>query len=107
MKTTWKDAPKEGRAGAVARAVHWLVVTRLIDLAGNESADSGVRAVASHALALHVLRIEGGLGPGLRLDPDSWAIAREIHRFLNRPDATHRRAEPPPSPPGDPIGGGN
>ena len=38
----------EGRAGAVARAVQWLVVTRLIGLASDEAADPGVRAVASH-----------------------------------------------------------
>ena len=106
VKKTWDDAPGEGRAGAVARAVQWLVVTRLIGLAGDESADPRVRAVASHALA----SLARGSREGARsraLDPHAWAVAQEIRRFLNRPDATHRRAEPPPSPPGDPIGGGN
>ena len=35
----------------------------------------------------------------------AWAIAREIRRFLNRPDPTNQRALPTPSPAGDPIGG--
>jgi hypothetical protein len=39
------------------------------------------------------------------MESDDWGMAQEIRRFLNRPDATHRRDEPPPSPPGDPIGG--
>ena len=100
----------EGRAGAVARAVQWLVVTRLISLAGDESADPRVRAVASHALWFLAERMEiraanGGAAALFYVDTQGWAIVQEIRRFLNRPDATHRRAEPPPSPPGDPIGG--
>ncbi len=103
MKTC-QEIPREGREGAVASALEWLVVTRLIGLAGDESSDPRVRAVASHALGLIADEFE----PGPRLvfrGPHRWEIAQEIRRFLNRPDATHRRAEPPPSPPGDPIGG--
>ena len=96
-RTLYGD-PVEGRSEAVARAVQWLVVTRLIGLASDESADPRVRAVASHALWSLADRIEKGGEPFL------WAVAQEVRRFLNRPDATHRRAEPPPSPPGDPIG---
>ena len=36
VKKTWDDAPDEGRAGEIARAVQWLVVTRLIGLAGDD-----------------------------------------------------------------------
>jgi hypothetical protein len=35
------------------------------------------------------------------------AAAREdIARFLARPDAAHKRTDPIPTPPGEPIGGG-
>jgi hypothetical protein len=108
----WKtcDAPPgDGRVGAVARAVQWLVVNRLIGLAGDEFADPRVRVVVLHALWSFADRIEiranNGGDASFFKDPQGWAIAQEIRRFLNRPDATHRRAEPPTSPPGDPIGG--
>jgi hypothetical protein len=102
---TWKAHGSEGPTGPIAEAVQWLVVTRLIDLASDEGADPHVRGVASCALANLVHEID--LGNPARLgNTHAWAAAMEIRRFLNRPDATHRRAEPPPSPPGDPIGGG-
>ena len=100
LQETLYGDPVEGREEGVARAVQWLVVTRLIGLASDESADPRVRAVASHALWSLADRIEKEGEPSL------WAVAQEIRRFLNRPDATHQRAEPPPSPPGDPIGDG-
>jgi hypothetical protein len=102
---TLVEEPSKGREGAVARAVQWLVVTRLIGLAGDDAADPRVRAVASHALGSLVSRIGKGEEQTFLSEPHFWAVAQEIRRFLNRPDATHRRAEPPPSPPGDPIGG--
>jgi hypothetical protein len=105
IKKTWNGAPREGPAGAVARAVQWLIVTRLISLAGDERADPRVRAAAAHALEALARTVENGSGPAA-LWPDDWAVAEEIHRFLKRPDPSHRRAEPPPSPPGDPIGDG-
>jgi acetamidase/formamidase len=110
LKTTWEDAPGEGRVGAVAQGIQWLVVTRLIGLAGDETADPRVRAVAAHALASLAHRIERlsrprQPGDPLNPSPHGWAVAQEIRRFLNRPDSTYRRGEPPPSPPGDPIGG--
>ena len=84
--------------------MQWLVVTRLIGLAGDESADLRVRAVAAHARR----RSPSGSTVEAR-SPDrvrhAWAVAAEIRRFLARPDPPHRRAEPLPGPPGDPIGG--
>jgi hypothetical protein len=106
VERTCKVDPSESRMGDVARAVQWLVVTRLIGLAGDEAADPRVRAVPAHALSLIARAIEEG-GAAQPQGPHGWAIAQEIHRFLTRPDATLRRTEPPPSPPGDPIGGGH
>ncbi len=110
VKKTWDDAPDEGRAGEIARAVQWLVVTRLTGLAGDDGADPRVRAVPAAALAalarrLEILRSRGASPPTAQAS-HAWAIEQEIRRFLNRPDPTHRRAEPPDSPPGDPIGDG-
>ena len=62
------------------------------------------RSLTRICLARPADEFEPGPRPVFR-GPHRWEIAREIRRFLNRPDATHRRAEPPPSPPGDPIGG--
>ena len=104
INKTWDGPPAVGRAGEVTRAVQWLVVTRLIGLAGDESAHPRVRAVAAHALGSLVERIDSR-GPVSRQGPHDWAVAQEIRRFLARPDPPHRRAEPLPSPPGDPIGG--
>jgi hypothetical protein len=106
VKKSWEDAPAEGRAGDIARAVQWLVVTRLIELAGNDKADPRVGAVASYALGSLARRLENrpqrqGADPSAA---HAWAVAAEIKRFLVRPDATHHRALPKPSPPGDPIG---
>ncbi len=90
---------------AVARAVQWLVVTRLIGLAGDEAADPRVRAIAAHALASIARQIEAEADPAA-VETHDWAVAQEVRRFLTRPDSTSRRTEPPPSPPGDPIGSG-
>jgi acetamidase/formamidase len=109
INKTWTSAPADGRAGAVARAVQWLVVTRLIVVASDQAAAPSVRAEAAHALSSLDQRIgrtvrDGGLTSVQ--DSHAWAVAREIRRFLDRPDPTHQRATPPPSPPGDPIGAG-
>ncbi len=58
VKKTWDDAPRQGPEGTVAQAIQWLVVTRLIGLAGDEAADPRVRAVASYALGSLAQRIE-------------------------------------------------
>jgi hypothetical protein len=105
IRKMWDGPPGDGRAGDVTRALQWLVVTRLIGLAGDESADPRVRAVASHALGSLAEQIESR-APVSKQGPHAWAVAQEIRRFLARPDPPHRRAEPPPNPPGDPIGGG-
>jgi acetamidase/formamidase len=111
VKKTWNDAPGDGRAATIAHAMQWLVVTRLIDLAGDEAADPRVRGLAAHHLESLAHRIETRLSRERREnspplpDAQAWAVVQEIRRFLNRPDTTHRRGEPPPGPPGDPIGG--
>jgi len=80
-------------------AVQNLVITRLMDLAANADASSLVRADASAGLR----RIRAIAGP---MSSAHGAAAREdITRFLQRPDAAHKRTDPLPTPPGEPIGG--
>ncbi len=103
VEATWdRPEPEDSRQGAVLRAVQWLTLNRLIELASDERATPGVRAVATVTLANILSSLPGG---GSRAWIDHFAAARrEIGRFLSRPDPPHRRQEPRPAPPGDPIG---
>ena len=109
MKKTWDDAPDEGPR-EVARAVQWLVVTRLTGLAGDDAADPPRPTVPAAAGLARSPALDAPFAPSEPSDcaglPRLATIEQEIRRFLNRPDPTHRRAEPPASPPGDPIGNG-
>ncbi|MCL4814573.1 MAG: zinc-dependent metalloprotease [Vicinamibacteraceae bacterium] len=95
-------SPAEGQAREIARAVQWLAVTRLSELASDPGAAPPVRADASKAL-----RSIADMRPVLARDygpTHAEAIEDEIRRFLARPAATDRRTPPLPAPPGDPIG---
>jgi hypothetical protein len=89
---------------AVARAVQWVVVTRLTDLAASADAAPTVRAIASDALRRLALRLKTAAGTG-----DDAVHRRgmraEIERFLSRPDEPRRQTPPLPIPQGEPIGG--
>ena len=87
------------KTDAVSQAVQWLVVTRLIDLAANDEAAPEVRAVAAESLRT----ISSSFGFGQQ-DAHRQAIRDEIARFLDRPAPTRQQTDPPPAPPGDPIG---
>ncbi|RUL86499.1 DUF5117 domain-containing protein [Tautonia sociabilis] len=100
----WRDgAPASGSVGAIRRAVQSLVVTRLMELADDDEAAPEVRATATEALRGILDRVDPDDGP----DPaPRRAIRDDITRFLERPAPVRSRAEPPPAPPGDPIGSG-
>jgi hypothetical protein len=102
---TWKARPPVStRAVAVMEAVQSLVVSRLIDLAGDEGASEQVRAVAAYGLRAVADHINAEKGLRAPADPHRRAALDQIERFLSRPDPTHRRALTIPAPPGDPIG---
>ncbi|HEX8353386.1 MAG TPA: zinc-dependent metalloprotease [Pyrinomonadaceae bacterium] len=105
---TWgANAPAEAYHAAVLRAAQGLVVTRLMDLAGDDAAAPQVRAVATAALRnLLSRRLKEDAPAGTGWDAHWRATAEEIERFLARPDAPRKRTPPPPTPPGDPIGAG-
>ena len=100
VRKTW-SAPRapDGYGRAIQEAVQNLVIVRLMDLAADAGASSLVRADASAGLR----RIKAIAGP---MTTAHGAAAREdITRFLARPDAAHKRTDPLPTPPGEPIGG--
>jgi hypothetical protein len=103
----WLEPTHDNRTLAIAEAVRHLYATRLIELAANDAASPQVRAQASGALNEITRRIYPRLRDGGGASNDERAIHAEITRFLGRPDATQRRTEPLPSPPGDPIGSPN
>jgi hypothetical protein len=103
---TWSEpAPRDDYQSAIARAVQSLTVTRLMDLAANDAAAPQVRAVATQALR----DLQDALKTPTQLSAADNAHRRatvdDIERFLTRPDAPRKRTTPPPTPPGDPIGG--
>jgi hypothetical protein len=100
---TWNaPQPKDAYAAAISRAVQTLVVTRLMDLAADDSASPEVRAVATSALR--------ELSASLKLPSTNGLAAHrsatrdDIERFLSRPDVPRKQTSPLQSPPGDPIG---
>ncbi|HWK12330.1 MAG TPA: zinc-dependent metalloprotease, partial [Vicinamibacterales bacterium] len=100
VRRTW-SAPRaaDGYGQRIQEAVQNLVIVRLMDLAANSDASSLVRADASAGLR----RIKAIAGP---MTSAHGAAAREdIARFLARPDTAHKRTDPLPTPPGEPIGG--
>ncbi len=97
--------PKELRMAEIRRSVQWVVVRRLIGLAGDPEAAPGVRS-----------RVEGelrNLGRNLASGPGDAAeaahrvfLAGEVNRYLDRrQDDAPKRPEPLQPPPGQPIGG--
>jgi acetamidase/formamidase len=105
QEQVWSHRSPETPADAIQSALKHLLATRLMDLATNDTASPQVRTVANSALGGIVVKINK-----MAISQEDWAsgddlaIRSEINRFFNRPDATNRRTEPLPAPPGDPIG---
>jgi hypothetical protein len=121
-----------GRLAELRRVAQWVVVRRLLDLAGNPAASPGVRARVEGRLETLRRTLERGgaagsrahgAGPGVAAAPAASAgagadadaerthralLAGEIRRFLERrgAEAAHAAAAAPPAPPGQPIGAG-
>jgi hypothetical protein len=102
--STWGRSPPKGpELEPIRRAVQGQVVHRLIGLAGDETAQLDVRAVAEDALRRLGERI--GRPPGSDLEAlHRRSMAAVIDRFLKRPDPPRGPTAPLPIPPGDPIG---
>ncbi|MGA9772306.1 MAG: zinc-dependent metalloprotease [Blastocatellia bacterium] len=103
---TWKTpAPSDAYQASVVHAVQSLVATRLMELAADDDAAPGVRAVASETLR----NLSAWLAQPATVAAEGAhrrAARDDIERFLARPDATRKQTAPLPPPPGDPIGSG-
>jgi hypothetical protein len=75
------------------------VVKKLMELAGDETASSLVRAEAADALR--------GVLALVRIAPSAHRrqVRDDVTRFLNRPDSVRPLPRALPTPAGDPIGG--
>ena len=103
---TWK-APMESDPwlAAVARVVERSALDHLIELAQNDRAASGVRAVAT----AKIKEWAEGLANPRRGERYTDAAHRDlaladIHRFLTRPSPEAKSGDRLPAPPGSPIG---
>jgi hypothetical protein len=101
IEKVWKEPVASAHAG-VSRAVRTLLVTRLMALAANPSADPLVRAVAAESLRNLRAYIAGKPASGLDIAHQR-ATRDDIERFLERPDMPRKQSEPPAVPPGPPI----
>ncbi|HVS33349.1 MAG TPA: zinc-dependent metalloprotease [Thermoanaerobaculia bacterium] len=101
IRVVWRDSPP-GRLGGISRTVRSLLVTHLMSLASNASADPQVRAVASESL--RSLRAYIAAKPASGIDVAHQRATRDdIDRFLERPDAPRKQSEPIAVPAGPPI----
>jgi len=101
IDATWrKQTVEDSYEAAVQREVDWVVLRRLIDLAGNEGTSGEVRAVVTFHL-----RHPSVLSRGNRVRPDIHreALLAEIERFLNRPHQPATKPGRMPTPPGSAI----
>ena len=99
-------APTAPRQQAIQRTVQHVFIQRLMDLASHDAADPTVRAEATGLLRMFSTTLNGYFKAFDRTtNTFRIALAEDITRFLNRPDATFKRVTPLPTPPGDPIGG--
>jgi hypothetical protein len=101
-------APKAERLAEVRRTVQWVVVRRLIALAGDPQAAPGVRARVDAELRALAGKL-GKSGPDATADAEAAQgafLAHEIERHLDRrlQEPAAKAPEPPPAPPGQPIG---
>ncbi|MEQ1921197.1 MAG: zinc-dependent metalloprotease [Pyrinomonadaceae bacterium] len=103
IKTAWQTPSANANHVIVQRAVQSVTVSRLMDLAANERAQSQVRAVASETLRnlLATLKQTPATGDAAAFNRH---LADDITRFLERPDAPRKQTSPLATPPGDPIG---
>ncbi|MDP6579573.1 MAG: zinc-dependent metalloprotease, partial [Vicinamibacterales bacterium] len=107
LGTTFNAVSSDRYEAEVQRAVQRVVVDRLIRL-GSVAPMAQVRAVSAYWLEDLVRRIEetaglAGLG-GVEGRAHIDALRRDIDRFVDRPGGVAEPWEPPPAPPGSPIG---
>ena len=100
VQRTWgSPRPSDGYGQAVQEAVQGVVMQRLMDDAADPQASPLVRAQASAGLR-QIKTMSAAIAT-----PHAVAAREDITRFLARPADTYKKADPLPTPPGEPIGG--
>lgn len=103
---TYGVKPANGYQAEIERAVRRVVLQRLMDLAANADMPQ-VRAIASLELRQLRERLTANARRGDVADRAADLMnADDIRRFLDRPMAPEKMAQPVAPPPGDPIGSG-
>jgi hypothetical protein len=104
------DSPngEDARRAELRRVTQWVVVRRMIGLSGDPNASPGVRSRVDGELQALSQRLETRIPARGSDDPDALQrafLAKEIGRYLDRPDVNPAaRPAPPQAPPGQPIG---
>jgi hypothetical protein len=104
MKATWQSpVSTDVNLALIQRTVQSVAVAKLMDLAANTNASSGVRTVANEALRSLDASLKRTVATG-----DTAAHYRstvdDIERFLARPFEPRKPSTQLATPPGDPIG---
>lgn len=102
VKTAWSPTTDANHT-VIGRSIQSVTVSRLMDLAANERAQSQVRAVASDTLRSLLATLKRTVATG-EAAAFNRSLADDITRFLERPDAPRKQTVPLNTPPGDPIG---
>ena len=101
VRGTWgAAAAADGYGRDIQETVQNVVTERLMDLAADTSATPLVRAQASAGLR-RIKTMTGAIATA-----HAAAAREDITRFLARPADAYKKADPPATPPGEPIGSG-
>lgn len=108
VSSTWRAEPEEGYDGAIQRAVNFVTLYNMINLAANDEASSQVRAIMNEKL----VELYGFLNNEEKVtDSEQWLAAynygaKLIDDFMEDPERFEEMTPPLTPPPGSPIGSG-
>jgi len=109
IENTWKAEPLDGYDGAIQRAVNFVTLYNMIQLAANDDASSQVRAISNEKL----LELYDFLNNEEKAtESEQWLAAynygaKLIDGFMENPERIEEMTPPLSPPPGSPIGSGD
>lgn len=109
VDATWKSAASDGYNGAIQRAVNFVMLYNLINLAADDDASSTVKAIATQKL----VELYDYLNNDDKGDvSEQWEAAysygaKLINDYMENPEHFKQMTPPLAPPPGSPIGSGN
>lgn len=109
IQNTWEAEPLEGYDGAIQRAVNFVTLYNMIQLAANDDASGQVRAITNEKL----IELYDFLNNAEKAtDSEQWLAAynygaKLIDGFMENPERIKEMTPPLSPPPGSPIGSGD